>query len=244
MITHCGSVMRLTPYGIMDLSRDWLTEWCLMVPSHYLNQSWLNIIRVQHCSPKGKALEMLIIVISKIHLKVTPLRSKDNLLYQCQICLSCSSFHPLPPQLSCVTMAVPATTITTASQTTATDAPVLTTSSRGLSLWTYAMMTSSNEWRIVSRTLEWVNIAINRPAVLMAIRAMSGNVEERGRNSWLWSLMTEAGGWFNIKMTSYQYRKSHCGDKTILRPSYLHNGISYTGKMTSLYWIRALVSRA
>ena len=45
---------------------------------------------------------------------------------------------------------------------------------------------------------------------------------------------------FNIKTTSYQYRKSHCGDKTILRPSYLHNGISYTGKMTSLYWIRAL----
>ena len=36
-------------------------------------------------------------------------------------------------------------------------------------------------------------------------------------------------------MSSYQYRKPHCGDKTILRPSYLHNGISYTGKMTSLY---------
>ena len=48
------------------------------------------------------------------------------------------------------------------------------------------------------------------------------------------------GGWFNIKTPSYQYRKSHCGDKTILRPSYLHNGISYTGKMASLYWIRAL----
>ena len=29
------------------------------------------------------------------------------------------------------------------------------------------------------------------------------------------------GPWFNIKMTSYQYRKSHCGDETILRPSYL-----------------------
>ena len=43
-------------------------------------------------------------------------------------------------------------------------------------------------------------------------------------------------------MSSYQYRKSHCGDKTILWPSYLHNGISYTGKMTSLYWIRALVA--
>ena len=47
--------------------------------------------------------------------------------------------------------------------------------------------------------------------------------------------------WFNIKMLSYQYRKSHCRDKTILRPSYLHNGISYTGKTASLYWIGAQV---
>ena len=43
-------------------------------------------------------------------------------------------------------------------------------------------------------------------------------------------------------MTSYQYWKSHCGDKTILRPSNLHNGISYTGKMTSFYWIWDLVT--
>ena len=37
-------------------------------------------------------------------------------------------------------------------------------------------------------------------------------------------------------MPSYQYRKKIpvCGNKTILRPSYLH-GISYTGKMASLY---------
>ena len=42
---------------------------------------------------------------------------------------------------------------------------------------------------------------------------------------------------FNIKMSSYRYRKSHCGDKTVVRSSYLHNGISFTGKMTSLYWI-------
>ena len=47
------------------------------------------------------------------------------------------------------------------------------------------------------------------------------------------------GGRFNKKISSYQHKKSHCGDKTILRPSYLHNGISYTDKMTSLYWIRA-----
>ena len=51
-----------------------------------------------------------------------------------------------------------------------------------------------------------------------------------------------SGPWFNIKILSYQYRKSHCGDKTILRPSYLHNGISYTDKTESLYWIGALVS--
>ena len=53
------------------------------------------------------------------------------------------------------------------------------------------------------------------------------------------SVKNRPGGWFNIKIPSYQYRKSHCGDKTILRPSYLHNGISYTGKTTSLYYIRA-----
>ena len=61
-------------------------------------------------------------------------------------------------------------------------------------------------------------------------------------NSWEFNMKPQRhpGPWFNIKMSSYRYRKSHCGDKTILRPSYLHNGISYTGKMSSLYWIRAL----
>ena len=29
---------------------------------------------------------------------------------------------------------------------------------------------------------------------------------------------------------SYQHGKSHCGDKTIVRSSYLHNGISYTSE--------------
>ena len=49
------------------------------------------------------------------------------------------------------------------------------------------------------------------------------------------------GPLFNMKMTSYQYRKYHCGDKTVVRSSYLHNEFFYTGKMISLYWIRALV---
>ena len=41
------------------------------------------------------------------------------------------------------------------------------------------------------------------------------------------------GGWFNIKMSFYEDRKSHYGGKMVIRLSYLHNVISYTGKMTS-----------
>ena len=55
----------------------------------------------------------------------------------------------------------------------------------------------------------------------------------------VWNVIRD---WFYTKMLSYQYRKSHCGDKTILRRSYLHNGISYTGEVTSIYRIRALVT--
>ena len=47
------------------------------------------------------------------------------------------------------------------------------------------------------------------------------------------------GPWFNIKMLSYQYRKSQCGDMTILRLSYI--GVSDICKTTSLYWIWALL---
>ena len=42
-----------------------------------------------------------------------------------------------------------------------------------------------------------------------------------------------------FKTLSYKYRKSHCGEETVLRPSYLHITISYTSKTTHLYWIRA-----
>ena len=54
-------------------------------------------------------------------------------------------------------------------------------------------------------------------------------------------VMKHTGPRFNIKMSSYKYRKSHRGDKTVVRSSYLNNGISYAGKMTSLYWSRALI---
>ena len=48
------------------------------------------------------------------------------------------------------------------------------------------------------------------------------------------------GPWFNIKMSSYHYRKSYCQNKTAERSSCLHNGISCIDKMSSLYGIRAL----
>ena len=53
--------------------------------------------------------------------------------------------------------------------------------------------------------------------------------------------LRKPGSWFNIKMSSYQHRKSHCGDKTVIISLYLHNRISYSGKATSLYWIRSLM---
>ena len=52
-------------------------------------------------------------------------------------------------------------------------------------------------------------------------------------------------------MQSYLYSTSHCGNKTVVRSSYLHNMISYSGKMTSwislqcpttsLYWNSPLI---
>ena len=52
--------------------------------------------------------------------------------------------------------------------------------------------------------------------------------------------INQPGLQFNIKISSYQYRKSHFGDETVGRSYYLYNGISYTGKMASLYWISPL----
>ena len=46
---------------------------------------------------------------------------------------------------------------------------------------------------------------------------------------------------FNIKMLFYQYRKSHGGDNTVVRSSYLHKGIIYAGKTWSFYWIGPLM---
>ena len=58
----------------------------------------------------------------------------------------------------------------------------------------------------------------------------------------IFSLNRCPGPWLNIKMSYYQCRKSYCGDETILWLYYLHNMISYTGEMASLYWIGVQLS--
>ena len=55
-----------------------------------------------------------------------------------------------------------------------------------------------------------------------------------------WFYASNAGPWYGMKMSYYGYRKYHCGDKTVLLSSYLHNEISYIGKTKYLYWITAL----
>ena len=48
--------------------------------------------------------------------------------------------------------------------------------------------------------------------------------------------ITEAGGPLNIKTPSYQYRNSHCKDKTVSRPSYLYNDSPILRKTVFIYW--------
>ena len=109
----------------------------------------------------------------------------------------------------------------------------------------------SNSWRryICVMWLYWKMPVMQYSDVIWVSRNLHSPIIELSSSPWItldimnvmywYKKLPEQypGSWFNIKVSSYQYRKSHCGDKTILRPSYLHNGISYTGKMTSLYWI-------
>ena len=48
-----------------------------------------------------------------------------------------------------------------------------------------------------------------------------------------------AESWFKIKMSSCQYRKSHYGDKTVVRSSYFHNGNWYTSSKTPFFHIES-----
>ena len=81
-------------------------------------------------------------------------------------------------------------------------------------------------------------IHIYKPCISY-VRVMTPNQSVSYKLHFLLPNLWRPGPWFDIKKSSYQYRKSHYGDKTILPPSYLHIRISYTDKTTYLYWIRA-----
>ena len=66
----------------------------------------------------------------------------------------------------------------------------------------------------------------------------AGNVNSRGQppqDNSVASGMVWVTGLFTLWMPSYQYSKSYCRDKTILQPSYLHNMISYAGKLAYFF---------
>ena len=57
---------------------------------------------------------------------------------------------------------------------------------------------------------------------------------DTGLPPWLLRQCEPPGPCFNLKMSSYQHRKSHCGEKTVVRSSDLHNGISYAVKILNM----------
>ena len=54
----------------------------------------------------------------------------------------------------------------------------------------------------------------------------------QGENYRKYNVFRGSGCRLSIRMLSYQYRKSHSGDKVVKRSSYLHNGISCTNEYT------------
>ena len=91
----------------------------------------------------------------------------------------------------------------------------------------------STEWGSSIHFTEWLLAQVDfemkyGPQTSMPY-VMTGNTSRSNNDIVNWAR-------WDVKMSSYQYRKSHCEDKTVVRSSYLHNGISYAGKMSSLYW--------
>ena len=105
---------------------------------------------------------------------------------------------------------------------------------------TYTTLTAQFPTIFISELLAlvpWYEMLVINHTVALSVDCRDTNTLTHCTRASVDPDLCRQGVWINIKMSSYQYRKSHCGDETILRPSYLHNGISYTGKTTSLYWI-------
>ena len=118
------------------------------------------------------------------------------------------------------------------------DILIFTRASQGLGSYTTAM----DGWKhkLLEQWKERQMDQCNFYGCYCTLLKQPNDIMNHVRNVQNW-IMTP-GLWFNITMTFYKYRKSHCGDKMVIRLSYLHNSISYTGKMTSLYWINSQFS--
>ena len=93
-------------------------------------------------------------------------------------------------------------------------------------------------WISIKISLKFVpKCPINNIPALVQVMAWRRPGDKPSSEPMMASLLTHIcssrSQWVNMKM-SYHYRKSHCGDKLTIRLSYLHNGISYTGKTASL----------
>ena len=113
-----------------------------------------------------------------------------------------------------------------------------------ISLWRQHMeshywpcMMGIHRWRVDYRNTMWSFdvFSVVRLSKLMNKQSNCQTPWHSREGSKVLAMFRCPGDWFNIKMPVYQYRETYCRDKTILRPSYNHNGISYTGE-TSLYW--------
>ena len=66
----------------------------------------------------------------------------------------------------------------------------------------------------------------HRDEAVMRLSHIYNRIPYNGKMAYLYWIGPKAPdsmdnrGWFNIKMSAYRYRKSHCGDKTILWRSY------------------------
>ena len=89
---------------------------------------------------------------------------------------------------------------------------------------------ASPESSIIQATWLWLSPGHRRMATNIDFEPLSFVMNNTGKPILISGIL----GRFNIKMSSYQYRKPYCGDQTIVRSSYLHNGIFYTGQMATL----------
>ena len=98
-------------------------------------------------------------------------------------------------------------------------------------------------WLIISKVLwhssEGIIMRISKTRLKIPFLELHPDLP--GANKLMNEMLMVVSEWDCCSGYLYYWFFSHCGDKMILRPSYLHNRISYTGKTTSLYWIRPLI---